>query len=498
VSPQIGTTVSASEIPAATNTNWSTQNGFMPVLADWGPIGQAIPITSLANAASQLGTPAGTGNPYSSRTTTCALAFDACDALFGEDGSSTETLYATRVVHGTPVSATLALAPSAALTLTAQYPGAGGNGIFVAVVNTGSAATITLFDVNGNVLAASPSLASLAALVAWAATTGLVTAVLAGSTLPATLTATAMSGGTDNRGSLILGDVTTALTALSSARGPGQVLAPNWTNTTLAGIWSALGAHAFANNRVALYDMDDGVSATAAIADYGSFGQSSVAGWGGFWAGNRNLPGITPNTTRTCPPSPFIAAKCAMADQAGNPNKMAAGSDFPLVYGRTPTSTVSGAPSDTYSFADLQTLAASNINTFQYINGPENYGFRAAVPQASDGIYYQLQHARTRMAVIAAAQQIGQPFVFDQLDGGGATTSKFGGALQGMLADFQRVGAVYGTTAAPGFAVDVGPDVNTPATIAAGELNANITVAFSPGAESVQIQINVVPITSPV
>lgn len=493
---QIGTFVQASEIPAATTTNWNTQNLFIPVLADWGPVGQAIPITSLGNAATSLGTPAGTGNPYSSRTSTCATAFDSIDTFSHEDLALSPTVYASRVVHDTPVAATLVVddgASNVALTFTAQYVGAGGNGIYIATVNNSTTYTITLTDANGNTLAASPSLTSLAAGVAWAATTGYVTAVAGSHGLPATTSATAMSGGTDNRGALAIGDVTTALAAFGPNLGPGQVIAPNWTNTTLAGIWSLLGTHAYGNNRVAILDMDDNQSASTLITDMSTFGATSVAGWCGFWAGNRSIPGVVTGTTRSVPPSPVIAALCARADATGNPNRMAAGVNFPLIYATTPTSQVSGSPYDTYSNADLQTLAgnaAGAINTFEFRNQALNYGFRSAVPSTTDGIYYQFQHARLRMAIVAQSQLLGQPYVFDQIDPAGSTQAKFQNDLQGMLARFQQVGAVWA------YSVDTGSDVNTPATIAAGQLNANIAVSMSPAAETVQININVVPITT--
>lgn len=493
----VGVSVSAAEVPPATTSLYNTQNAFIVGFADWGPVGQPVRITSLANAASQIGTPSGSPTPYGSRTATNATVFDAIDALLGEDGNATPTVYFSRVAHGTPAAASLALAPSAALTITAAYPGAGGNGIFVAVQNNTSNVVITLSDAAGNTLATSPQLTTLAACIAWAATTGLVTATSTGASLPSTAAATALTGGTDNRGSAALSDWQTALAAFAPTLGPGQVLAPGQTNATLAGISSALATHASQNNRVVCANLDDNVSAATEITNLGAFGSSAVASYAGFWAGNRVIPGITPGTTRSVTPDAVIAGLVARADAAtGNPNTAAAGVNYPLQYATVPTSNVSGAPLDTYSNADLQTLNAAGINTFQVVDGePCNYGFVTPELASQDAIYWQFNHSRTRMYIVAQAQLIGQPFVFSQIDGQGSIQSRFKGALQAMLLGLYNQGALYGATAQDAFVVDTGPDVNTPATIAAGQLNATITCSFSYFAQNVQIQVNVVPTT---
>lgn len=493
----VGVSVRTAEIPPAATSLYNTQNAFVVGFTDWGPVGQAVRTTSLGNAASQLGTPSASSNPYAARTSTCATVLDSLDALYQEDGTATPTVYVARVTHGTPVAATIALAPTAAVTFTAQYPGAGGNGIYVACANSGSSVVITLTDSAGNTLTQSPALSSLAAIVTWAATTGYVTATTSGSTLPSTVAATAMTGGTDNRGSATLADWQAALATFASTLGPGQVLAPGQSNTNLSGIWSALAAHAQANNRVAICHMDDNVSAATLITALGSFGTGAAASYAGFWAGNRNLPGIAAGTTRSVGPASVVAGLCARADaQTGNPNTAAAGVAFPLAYATSPTSLVSGAPNDTYSFADLQTLNAGGINTFQQINGqPCNYGFVSPELTATDQVYWQFNHARLRMFIVAQAQLIGQPYVFAQIDGQGSIQARFKGDLQAMLQRLYNQGALYGATAQQAFAVDTSSDVNTPATIAAGQLNAAITCSFSYFAQNVQILVNVVPIT---
>lgn len=492
----VGVSVFATEVPPSTTSTYNTQNQFVVGYTDWGPIGQPIKITSLANCASQIGTPSGLSNPYSFRTSTCAAVFDAVDALLGEDGTASPAVFVVRVTHGTPASASLSLS-TGAVVFTAQYPGVGGNGLYIACQNNTTTVTFTISDSAGNTLATSPALSTLAAIVSWAATTGLVTATTTGTTLPATLASTALTGGGDNRASATITDWQNSLANLPPTLGPGQVHAPGQTNTTLPGIWSALGTHAQTNNRVACLSTDDNTSAATVISDVGSFGTSGVASYCAFWAGNRNLPGVTAGTTRSVSPGSVISGLIARADaQTGNPNTAAAGVNYPLKYATSPTSTVSGAPTDTYSFADLQALNAAGINTFQTINGlPCNYGFVSPELSSQDGVYWQFNHSRLRMYIVSEAQLLGQPFVFAQIDGQGSIQNQFKAELQGFLQDLYNKGALYGETAQKAFSVDTGPDVNTAATIAAGQLNATITCSFSYFAQSVQIAVNVVPIT---
>lgn len=492
---QIGVFVTATEIPSATAINFNTATAFVIGLGDWGPVNTPIQVNSMSQAAAAIGTPTGSGNGYNARTTTNATLFDALDTFFGEGGT---TAYIGRAAHGTPVAASLALkdvSNNTCLTLTAQYAGPGGNGIYIVVNNTGSAYTITLQDALGNQLAVSPTLTTLAGGVTWAASTGLVTGVVGTGTLPITLAATAMTGGTDNRGSVALADYQAALNSFSATLGPGQVFAPGLTNTTMNGIWSALGTHAQSRNRVALCDMDDAQSVSSLTAALGTFGTSGVASYCGFWAGNLNIPGIAPSTTRSVSPSAAIAGLCSRVDATGNPNIAAAGARYPLQFATASTSLVSGTLA-TYSASDIYTLNSAGINSFaQKFGRFENYGFVSSVPSTTDAIYWQFNHARMRMALVSGAQVVGEPYVFSQIDGQGSDETSFATALTGMLSNYYQRGALYGASAAEAFNVNVGPTVNTPQTIAQGQLNANCNVRLSPFAQMVNITLNAVPIT---
>lgn len=499
---QIGTQVLTSETPPATSNPNSTAAAFFVGIADWGnsgPTGVNVAVNSMTQAAAIIGGPTGSG-VQAARSSTNATLYDSLDAFFHEGGS---TAYISRVLGASGnASATIALAPTAAVTLTAQYPGFGGNGIFVTVVNNTTNAVITLTDSNGNVLATSPQCTTLAAIVTWAATTGIVTATTSGSSLPQSASSTQMSGGS-NGTTPTLTQWSTAINSFGSGLGPGQVLAPGQTNTVLSGIWSTLATHATNNNRIALCDETDGVSVATVATDIATAAlPTALQSYTGIWAGNLLIPGlsaVSPSTARNIPPSPVIAALCARVDATGNPNLAAAGVNFSLQYATQSATVVSGAGGSTYSLSDLNTLNNSGVNSFQSRFGVfENYGFVSAELQTNDAIYWQLNHGRLRMALVQSAYVVAEPFVFSQIDGSGTDISQFNTAIQSMLQGYFQSGALYGVNATDAFSVNTGPTVNTPTLLAAGQLTALVAVRMSPFAEFVQITLNAVPITQTV
>lgn len=496
---QLGVSVITAETPPASTNLANTANAFFVGIADWGNSGATgvnTPVNSLSQAAAVIGGPTGATSYGAGRSSTNANLYDALDAFFREGGS---TAYISRVLPASGgASATLALAPSAAITLTAQYQGVGGNSIFVAVNNQTTYVIITLTDASGNVLAISPQCSTLAAIVSWAATTGLVTAVSNGATLPSTVTATQMASGSNGTTPTIT-QWTTAINSFGSALGPGQILAPGQTNTSLSGIWSALLTHAQANNRVALCDETDGASVATIQSDITSAAlPSNLEQYGGCWAGNRLIPGIVSGTTRSISPSGVLAGICARVDSTGNPNLPPAGQNFALNYAQQAATIVSGS-TDTYSLADLGTLNSSGVNGFQsgplVNNIPQPYGLASLCPASSDAIYWQFNHARLRMAIVTALQQASMPYVFSQADGQGADITAFNSALQAALMTFFNAGALYGAKSTDAFTVNTGPGVNPPAQLQAGTLSAQVAVRMAPGIQLIVTQMNAVSIT---
>lgn len=494
---RIGVVVTTSEIPPATTNSFSTANAFMIGLADAGASGTAYRCESITDVTNAIGP----------RSATNSTLWDAADVYFREGGA---VLFLSRVVGPTPVDATLTLVDGTAeptVVVSALTPGNFGNTLQVAVLVVSSTYTVNVEDSNGDILeswgpftttgstANAPLLAVTSQYVSFTQSQG------SGHTSksPVAVSATSLATGTDNRGSATITNWSNALTAFTKAMGPGQVSAPGQTNTGLSGIWSALGSHAISGvNRVAVLDMDDQETASTLVSDLGSFGTSSVASYCGFWGGQVIVPGPnnTPGVSRTVPASPVISALCARADAAGNPNQAAAGEGFPLNYVSGFTGAL-GVP--LYDQSDIDTLNVAGINTWNNIFGVlQNYGFTTSVNEETNSIDWQFNHARLRMALVALAEEIGQPFVFDPITQ--LIIKAFSGKLAQVLSNLVTVGAI--STIAPdgstdqGFTIDTGSSVNTAVTMAAGELNANVNYRPTPFAELITINLNAIPTTA--
>jgi hypothetical protein len=146
--------------------------------------------------------------------------------------------------------------------------------------------------------------------------------------------------------------------------------------------------------------------------------------------------------------------------------------------------------SDQFTDVEYQTLNDGGVDMARVIyGGIEAYGYRTLVDKTITPLWWNYGHARLWMAIVAQAGVIAERFVFKQLDGRGLTIADFGGELSAMLVPFYDQGSLYGDTPADAFSVNVGAQVNTPATIANGELHAVIAVKMAPFAEYVVIEI---------
>ena len=92
------------------------------------------------------------------------------------------------------------------------------------------------------------------------------------------------------------------------------------------------------------------------------------------------------------------------------------------------------------------------------------------------------------MSVAHEADAIGE-HVLKQIDGQGTLFAAFNADLKGMLLEHYNRGALYGATPEEAFSVNTGASINTPATIANGEVHAIIRLRTSPTAEWVHVVI---------
>jgi hypothetical protein len=183
------------------------------------------------------------------------------------------------------------------------------------------------------------------------------------------------------------------------------------------------------------------------------------------------------------PPEAVVAAIMARNDGDGvTPNQPSAG-----IFGES-----SYALAPLYSFTDAEraTLNLNGVNLLRSIyGGVRVYGYRTLADPTTDDNWINLANARLFMAIEAEASAIAERYVFRQIDGQGHTISEFGGELTGMLLPYWQRGSLYGVTPSEAFRVDVGPNVNTAASIAGGFLRANVILKVSPFAEEVVIEL---------
>jgi hypothetical protein len=280
----------------------------------------------------------------------------------------------------------------------------------------------------------------------------------------------------------------TALDLFTADLGPGQVSVPGISDSVTQG---NLLAHAEANNRVALLDCDQGAPTAAALTAIAT-ALHSVDGcrYGALLAPWAVVPGIAGGTSREVPYSAIEAGIIAKNDGKGlDPNVPAAG----IVNGLATFAIDLDAG---YTDLEYEQLNDAGVDLARLIyGGVATYGYRTVVDSAVDSLWEDFGNSRLNMAIVAQANAIAERYVFAQLDGRGRKIAQFGSELSAMLAGFYDADALYGATAAEAFQVDVGSSVNTPATIANGELHAILSVRMSPFAELVVIEIVRVALT---
>ena len=340
----------------------------------------------------------------------------------------------------------------------------------------------------------SPNLYNPTQAVSWAASysktirvTNLGSVTAAPNNNPAVISATSLTAGTDTTSPA---DATwvAALTAFSVTLGPGQVAAPARTTAT---VWEALSDHAQANNRyplLATERLDSGHHRRrlghGSRNGYGPFVRLHAGGLADLLGpGHRNGHAALPPDGR---PSGAVAALMARSDAvSANADVAAAGNNGIL------RSAI--GVSQTYSTANRGTLDAAGIGVIRLYRGQvQLYGYTS---MALNITWSDVGNCRLRMQIVDAVRRIGDGFEFADIDAKGHLASAFGGQISAFLNSLWSATALFGTTPADAFTVNVGPSVNTPVTAQARELIAQVAVRMSPTADQVIINVTRYPVT---
>ena len=487
MSPRPGVEVSSRAARSARGDDTQTGPWFVTGSAERGPVGTATRITSLQEYVDTYGDRVSYGQLY-----------DSLDLAFAE---GLAVAYVSRVGGSGQAKASRNLpdragSPINTLRIDALYFGTYGTRISVAVENGTPANTYTLIVLfDGVEVERFKDLANPAAAVAATATSKYVRAVdLASATAPPNnnpqvTAALALTGGADPHLTSVEADWTAALTAFTRDLGPGQVSAPGRTTTAAH---QALIDHAKADNRTAYLDSVDQASLAtlqAAAAALNAYSGSEYAGLFGSWI---VFPGLTVGTTRVAPGSAFAAGLTARRDAASGVAAQApAGAQGVARYALDVR-----APAGGFTDAQFETLNAAGVNMARLFRtrGLRLYGFRS-LSLSED--WKLLSYHRERMSLVARAEVIADAYVFRTIDGKGQVFSDLNGELSALcLGDWPD--ALHGKQPEDAFYVDTGPTVNTPATIAAGEIRAVIYARFAPFAELVKLDIVKTPLTASV
>jgi len=476
-----GVLITSAAAPPPLGVPTDTGVAFICAEAQMGPVSAPTRLTSLDQFI----------NTYGQRIAG-TYGYDAVDAALHEGVTS---VYYMRLVDGG------AVAKAAATTVggegaeaVATNPGTWGNTLELVVATAAGGNFTGQVKLGGAVVQSTLPLATVQALSESLATGPYMRLIKAAKPTEAPKAGTVtLTGGTDGTVPVANTKVLPeALALIPASLGPGQLLAPGKSD---AASLTALLAHAAGTatagvNRVALLDGAVEATETQLVALATAQRGTLQDRYGSLWAPWATIPGQAPGTSRSVPWSAIQAGLIARNDAAGNPNQAAAGSWGVARY-------ATGLVGTPFTDAEREKLLLAGVNTARVVYGNiESYAFRTLVdPNGTRGAWRELNHARTNMAIVAKSGAVGEEIIFSQLDGRGHTIAKFNGMLAGMLKELYDEGALYGDEPTDAYQVNTGPAVNTPASLAEGNLKAVLSVRMSPHGELISIEIVKVPIT---
>lgn len=444
---------------------------FVAGITEKGAAGPTL-VRSLTDFATKFGSRVSYGTLY-----------DSIEAFFREGGGR---VYVSRVFGPAPVVATVTLNDDTEGTLlvSATSPGDWANALNVEVIEGDNASEYVIIVTHDDLgeLDRTPSLSTKDEAISWSEGSSYVDITsLAGDGIPIVATAAPLTGGTDDHDNATDATWATALDYFTADLGPGQVSFPGRTTTVAH---TELLTHARDFNRLAVLDAPDSSSVATLKTSASGLRTLDIARYGGLFAPYAIIPGLVAGTTRTIPYSAVAAGIMARNDGAGlSPNEPAAGLNGISRYALDLT--------QTYTNTEREELNEGGVNIARVLYGQvRTYGYRSLVnPLTAANAWLMLSNARVYMAIAAQADVIAERYVFAQLDGRRRKVAQFGGELTGMLIPFYESGALYGATPDEAFAVDVGAQINTDESMAAGELRAVISLRMSPFGELVTIEI---------
>jgi hypothetical protein len=456
-----------------------TSNGFVLGLAERGSTDEAIPLVSTTDFVEKCG----------DRIEGSPGTYDEIETAFREGASQ---IYFVRRVGPEAASSSGVLvdsgeAPKSVLEVFAASAGEWGNDLQVIVTTSGGERTFTV-KLDGTVVEA-VTVSSNQEFVDWVAneSTYLADAEVLDEALPKAQTVS-LEGGDDDLANIAT-SLATSLAAFAPDLGPGQILAPEVTDEAEQ---EAIGAYALATNRryLGATEETDDEEALAEVGLAARAWEEDAPRATALFGQTATIPGLNGSAaSRKVSWAAVQLGLIARSEGEGNsPNKPAAGERRGMARFATGLTVI-------FTDAQRKTLADAGVNTAVLVRGvPTNKGDRTVVNPVTDKEWRSFAGSRLAMAVAAAGEDVMRGYEYEQIDGHGYIFGDLEGELSARaLMPFYLDNALYGREPKEAFAVNTGPDVNTPTSIENEEIKAQIAFRRSKTGERLILDLVRVP-----
>ena len=307
------------------------------------------------------------------------------------------------------------------------------------------------------------------------------------------ITATTYSFGADETDVSSTYAISKGLTAFGAELGPGAVAIPGQGNSSTTDpsdssastIQQDLLDHAYANQRVALLSIADGISLADAEEDGDDASAYAHAEYGGLyypWVKITNDTGAV----EAISPEGYVAAKRAVAHNGTGPWRAYAGSD-------TTANFVSGVQ-QAISKSESDSLDEHRVNGIRIINGAARiYGARSL---STDEDNYRFITAREMLNyVVDRAETALEDLVFSPIDGRNSLFSKVQARLVAILEPIRTAGGLFesfdntGKRIDYGYSVQVDEAINPLSQLAGGLVKAKVGIRVSSVADQIEVDV---------
>lgn len=424
--------------------------------------------------------------------------YDDLNVFFGEGGTRA---LVTRVVGGAATLGTLSLSdragsPIATLRVDALNAGAWSTRVSIAVADGAIANTFTITVLYDTVpVEVYPTLANPAAAVSamgsssYVKVTNLSSVSAAPTNNPAVLAATALSAGSDDRGSVVAATYTGALARFGPEWGWGIMAIPGQLSS---GVGQAMLTHCRTFGRLML--VAPAAAQTPAQAKTATVEFLTAAGseFGGLvypWIKVDDGAG----GTRTISPEGYTAACRARAHRQAGPWLAPAGT-------KARARTLVGVER-VLTRDEINDLNANHVIPIAIIAGAvELYGWRSLSTDTRN--YRELTGRDVMNEVAGLGSGRLEDYVFGTVDPHGHLFQALEAEMRAILEPMLNAGGLYekvddsGNVISPAYRIDTGPSVNTDAVLADDEVIVDVALRTSPTSELIVLRITKVAFDS--